>query len=238
KDLVVGQEDGRVALFINQKTNAEPAFNQVQYVKANGVDLDVSNSYFDRCAPEIADLNGDGLQDLILGQQDGSVVFYANSGSQANPVFTTSVPLKAGNFNLRVGAYSRPEMVDWDEDGDLDLLCGDETCHITLFLNTTISAVEPPAVTTEVPDALRLLQNYPNPFNATTRLEFFIPKNGAVTLELVNLQGQMCWQLVKPDCPVGWQWLTLDATHLNSGVYLLRLTSQGRTGHIKICVLR
>ena len=43
--------------------------------------------------PAVADLNGDGLKDLVCGQEDGTVVMLANSGTAAAPRYTSAAAL-------------------------------------------------------------------------------------------------------------------------------------------------
>jgi hypothetical protein len=82
----------------------------------------------------VADWDGDGKKDLLFGQYYGSkgVVFCPNQGTDATPVFHGSdcAQLKTAGGTL-VGlttgstvAYVSPEVVDWDNDSDLDLLIG------------------------------------------------------------------------------------------------------------------
>jgi len=75
-----------------------PTFSQPFFVQANGVDLVVSASIPDPC---VVDWDGDGLKDLIIGQfSSGKIRFYPNSGSNANPVFTTYTFLQAGGVDI------------------------------------------------------------------------------------------------------------------------------------------
>merc|ERR1719443_803391 len=43
--------------------------------------------------PAVADLNGDGLKDLVCGQADGTVVMLANSGQPGDPLYTSAAAL-------------------------------------------------------------------------------------------------------------------------------------------------
>ena len=69
-----------------------------------------------------ADLDGDGLVDLVLGDTSGRVFWSRNEGSATAPSFTGRQPVQVGDGNLKVSHKSDPCPVDWDDDGVLDLL--------------------------------------------------------------------------------------------------------------------
>jgi hypothetical protein len=86
-------------------------------------------------APVVADWDGDGKPDLIVGAGDGSVVWYRNEGTATAPKLAAAQVLvppspspwrddKARHPN-DWGVRVKPCVVDWDGDGRLDLLLGD-----------------------------------------------------------------------------------------------------------------
>jgi hypothetical protein len=78
-------------------TAAVPQFAAPFIVQANGSDLIVELI----ADPFLVDWNGDGLNDLIVGQfTEGNVRFYPNSGTNQNPVFTTYTNLQADGVDI------------------------------------------------------------------------------------------------------------------------------------------
>jgi regulation of enolase protein 1 (concanavalin A-like superfamily) len=78
-----------------------------------------------------------------------------------------------------------------------------------------------------LPTIYALDQNYPNPFNPATVIEFAVPREGRVRLEVYNLLGQHVGTLLDEVRQAGYHSLTFDAHGLPSGVYLYRLTADG-----------
>ena len=73
--------------------------------------------------PFAVDWDGDGHLDLVVGNFTGT--FYLFRGQSQGKFAPEPEPIKSGDSPLRIaGAHSDPFVVDWDGDGDLDLLSG------------------------------------------------------------------------------------------------------------------
>jgi hypothetical protein len=90
-------------------------------------------------------------------------------------------------------------------------------------------------VETEValPKNFAISQNYPNPFNPTTKIDYQVPTDAKVLVEVYNIAGQRVAEVVNQDQSAGYY--TIDfgtSVKLSSGVYIYRMTaSEKATGN-------
>jgi len=77
----------------------------------------------------------------------------------------------------------------------------------------------------ELPSEYTLRQNYPNPFNPSTTIGYDLPQSSEVRLDVYNVLGQRVATLVNMAQQAGRHEITMDASHLSSGVYFYHFTA-------------
>jgi Ca2+-binding RTX toxin-like protein len=135
-DAVVGERDGTLRYFQNTGSASAPVYVQ-QTGAANPFNgLDVGR----HSAPALADLDGDGDLDAVVGTNDGMLRYFQNTGSASAPVYAQQAGT-ANPFNgIDVGSYSAPTLADLDGDGDLDAVVGERDGTLRYFQNTGSAA--------------------------------------------------------------------------------------------------
>lgn len=100
--------------------------------------------------PSVIDWDGDGIEDIIVGNSDGHVLFFKNIGNNNNPRFIPKGRVQADGKDIHIQAgysgsvqgtpesrwgYLSPTVVDWTGDGLPDIIMGDITGKYTLYVN-------------------------------------------------------------------------------------------------------
>jgi len=80
------------------------------------------------------------------------------------------------------------------------------------------------------PDAFALQQNYPNPFNPSTTIEYALPTDARVTLEVYDVLGRRVAELVSGHVRAGYHSAEFNASALASGIYFYRLNADDGSG--------
>ena len=147
-DLLLGDYwDGGLSLRLNEGSPTEAKFTTTnQPVKVAGEPIAFEGGMG---APRVADWDGDGLFDIVIGTIRGEIVLLRNAGSEGEPAFpemTTLVealPGKSGSKQIKrvaaaedgspigPGSSFHIELTDYDGDSDVDLLVGGRSEWLT-----------------------------------------------------------------------------------------------------------
>jgi len=145
-DLVVGTYKGQLFYVHNLGSTQQPQFK----ITPSHLHDFVINTHTDGLlwcnylSPCLYDWFGTGNLDLIMGDGSysaNSIFMFKNQGGRGSPLFNENGMAKIipgmGLEDLT------PQVVDWNNDGKPDIICGDRTGHITLFLNTSEDPKQP-----------------------------------------------------------------------------------------------
>ncbi len=140
-DVSIGENQNHIWLYINHGTDTSPVFN---LTKKNFL-IDEMPYFYGGSHPAFADVNGDGLVDIVLGvshiikknnQYENRLVLLLNTGTETNPVYHVADEDYLGfSKNTQFAGRLAPYFDDMDDDGKPDLLVGDAVGQIYFFKN-------------------------------------------------------------------------------------------------------
>jgi hypothetical protein len=149
-DLVYGEQYGQLLVVLNRGAPQRPDFGPGRMLfDAEGLPIDAGM----HASPLVVDFDGDGNKDLLIGTYKNRIAFYQNTGDNQQRVLTyrgflrdatgeflavpvTPVAVK-GEGVFKEDYFPSLEAVDWDGDGNTDLLCGGYiTGRVYFYRNT------------------------------------------------------------------------------------------------------
>lgn len=89
-----------------------------------------------------------------------------------------------------------------------------------------------------MPAEFTLYQNYPNPFNPSTTINFALPVDGKVLLEVYNTIGEKVATLIDKEMNPGYHTIEFNADNLSSGVFIYRISAGNFIKSQKMLLLR
>ncbi|MFT5148154.1 MAG: hypothetical protein ACI86P_000831 [Flavobacteriales bacterium] len=131
-----GDYEAHMLLFLNTGTAIAPEFTLL-----DDDYLDLSTSGLGRYLyPTFGDLDDDGDQDMLVGNEDGKIYYFENS-ADAGQTLQFTIPFQSIMDNtddpvpMDIGLNAAPQLIDISGDGLLDLVIGERNGNINYFKN-------------------------------------------------------------------------------------------------------
>ncbi|MCF8366444.1 MAG: T9SS type A sorting domain-containing protein [Bacteroidales bacterium] len=124
-----GSYSSQLMLLRNTGTATDPAFEVVNADYSSLGQLGFNGIY-----PAFGDMDDDGDDDMISGDEDGSLHFFRNNGGSGN--HADFILTEAFYFGIDVGQSAKPQIVDINRDGLPDLLVGERSGTLNYFENS------------------------------------------------------------------------------------------------------
>jgi hypothetical protein len=237
-DIVVGSTDGKIYVF-DRNGVANPTFVDSRYST-------LTNGSASESSPVVADISGDGLPDIVMGDESGILNGISGTGQ--------TLP----GFPIQLGAEVRGAagLCDCDQDGKSEIVVSgwDQNTYMWDYDFTfspgkvpqwpqfhhdarrTGLATTPPFVgaPTEPPPAPRIVElapPWPNPARAATQISWAVPTERAgadLDVAVYDLSGRRVAQLASGTARPGrfgvdWDLHSAAGARVGNGIYFVRL---------------
>ncbi|CAO3428344.1 FG-GAP-like repeat-containing protein [Azospirillum argentinense] len=158
-DVFIGNNQGDTVVYRNVGTATAPSFT---LVGTNPFGLGDVGSF---AAPDLADIDGDGDLDVLIGNSSGNTVVFRNVGTVEAPSFTL---VGVNPFGLGdVGSDAAPDLADIDGDGDLDVLIGNDNGDMVLYRNVGTAAAPSFTLVGTNPFGLGHVRDWPTQYSVS-----------------------------------------------------------------------
>ncbi len=191
-------QDGLIDLFVANFFRYKPVLDKestIAYYQNTGtanapeftfIDDDIFNlaseNFGFRSVPAFGDIDNDGDDDLFIGREDGTLIYYENTSPGGNGQYGAGISNYQDNSGsvINVTSYASPQLFDINGDGLLDLIIGKKSGEIVYYKN--IGTITSPSfilennmlgnidLTTEFPDSYVT----PHLFNSSGKMHLFI----------------------------------------------------------------
>lgn len=246
-DLIVGDEDGRVALVenVSAENDIVPVFHQPVYLKQEADTL----KFGALATPYAHDWDGDGDEDLVTGNTAGNIgIFYNLDGKGTKWSAPDLIEADGQEFRVLAGengsiqgpaeakwGYTTLSVADWDEDGRDDIIYNSIWPKLQLLRNTESGLTEQPLPfwTTEAPPAFYWWQSLAENFQTqwrTTPVAVDFDEDGKLDLVMLDQEGYLtCHSRATEETRI----------FVDEDNQLIRLNKQtaGRSGRYKLDVV-
>jgi hypothetical protein len=172
------------------------------------------------------------VQDVIMNSNDGQLD-WAVDGNELRIGWNSQTPIDLGAAANLLTLRLKTTNEFTNESSIMFALAGNQLNELA---NGQYNVIEDAVISLDMVNSVALgiteqkfdntltLTNHPNPFNGSTMINYELPFDGKVTLEIYNYLGTRVNALVNESQLKGNHNLRLDASTLPSGIYMATLT--------------
>ena len=206
-DMIAGGWLDKYFYYENFGSATNPIFDNV------GIPIETTEGVLDLdcCRYNIInyDWDGDGKDDIMISGESGTTLYFRFSGryngETGAPIFEDGVYFTQEAEYLAINGLSRPAACDWDGDGDVDYIVGDNGGFLWLYENltggTNPSWAAPVKLTDENGVALEIKAGYNGSLQGTQESEwgYTVPSaadwdgDGDIDVIVNSVTGRIVW---------------------------------------------
>lgn len=213
-DLLLGNETGKIRLYINDTIDTDPVWNSYTFIENSGSPI----SHYRNC-PQVYDMNMDGRKDILVGENSGLIYYYENTGTNEDPAFSgNELIISTGDYGARIWVN------DWNEDGLPDIIASGYYGFIEVYLQEDPLSVEEG----ETP-VVRTLSTNGNPFAGSVVLSANGFSNG--TISIYDVLGRI---VLSESFNGSFEW---DTSEVSNGCYFAEVTDSEGSSTVRLLKL-
>lgn len=236
-DLIIGSRDGNLVYYEN--TGTQSSYEFTFRTDSLGKVTSRGNQSFGHSSPAIADFDGDGKKDLILGGFGKGVKFYPNIGTDYNASFTLQdsnyfdaiIPVDNNSSTNGIDPRLKVTAMDISGDGQPEVLIGTNTGGLT-FYSQDESIADTNALSTNLEIVSNRIRLYPNPANDFVQIELnnVFESGKDIEVEIFSILGD----LLSVQQVYNNQRVKLDVSSLSTGIYVVNMRQDNKLGTLKL----
>ena len=238
-DLLVGQKNGYIKLFLNQGSLTTPIYTTSATDTLGGI-FNYNPGYESNAVPFIGKLNGGQDRVLVVGDGYGNLLYYDGLDSDYMATFILIDSQKVSNAPINVTG------ANLTGNDSIELIVGERMGGLLYFnLDSTAFDSNPFPSTPCFPDTSTSVweidaQNssfgiYPNPNNGNFTVRLFKSVAGTGTLSIIDLSGKEI-QVQSINVSTNNTEIPVFTQNLKQGIYIVQITMSNETLRSKLVV--
>ncbi len=189
-----------------------------------------------------ADMDNDGKEELVINLGNHLLILkFIGKPNQHNYKLLYT---KIGEQSQQGAEFQPVTVFDFNKDEKKDILLPMNINNIVfsyLLVQNPISSVSESTI--DIMNGFDITQNYPNPFNMSSQIKVISGFYSKLKVKVYNILGKEVRMLLDKELPAGeynieWDGKDSDGNILNSGVYFIRMESNGFQKTIKSIIMK